>query len=83
MRTRFPVLQNRLVDRAQPDGNLQPGAWREGRKLEDTIVVQGPNTASRDGRGSETYSSIGATPQQDQWTDRREWWLSTEHCAEH
>ncbi|WAR06342.1 hypothetical protein MAR_021711 [Mya arenaria] len=50
MRTCFPVLQNRLVDRAQPDGNLQPGAWREGRNLEDTIVVQGPNTASRDGK---------------------------------
>ncbi|XP_052249677.1 putative nuclease HARBI1 [Dreissena polymorpha] len=39
MRTRYPVLQNRLVDRAQPDSNLQPGAWREGRNLEDTIVV--------------------------------------------
>lgn len=50
MRTRYPVLQNRLVDRAQPDGNLQPGAWREGQNLEDTIVVQGPNTASRDGK---------------------------------
>lgn len=50
MRTRYPVLQNRLVDRAQPDGNLQPGTWREGRNLEDTIVVQGPNTASRDGK---------------------------------
>jgi len=50
MRTRYPVLQNRLVDRAQPDGNLQPGAWREGRNLEDTIVVQGPNTASRNGK---------------------------------
>uniref|UniRef100_A0A3Q1G1T0 DDE Tnp4 domain-containing protein n=1 Tax=Acanthochromis polyacanthus TaxID=80966 RepID=A0A3Q1G1T0_9TELE len=31
MRTRYPVLQNRFVDR-------------------DTIVVQGPNTASRDGK---------------------------------
>ena len=46
MRTRFPVVKNRLVDRAQPDGTLQPGAWRECRNLEDTIVVQGPNTAS-------------------------------------
>ncbi|XP_064077660.1 putative nuclease HARBI1 [Macrobrachium nipponense] len=50
MRTRYPVLQNRLVDRAQPDGNLQPGAWREGQNLDDTVVVQGPNTASRDGK---------------------------------
>ncbi|XP_071496099.1 putative nuclease HARBI1 [Diadema antillarum] len=50
MRIRYPVFQNRLVDPAQPDGSLQPGAWREGRNLEDTTVVQGPNTASRDGK---------------------------------
>ena len=30
--------------------SLQPGAWREGRNLEDTVVVQGPNTASRNGK---------------------------------
>jgi hypothetical protein len=51
MRTLFPVHKNRLLNRAQPDLNLQVQAWREGRNFEDTIVVQGPNTASRDGNG--------------------------------
>ena len=30
---RYLVLQNQLVDRAQPDGNLKPRAWREGKAL--------------------------------------------------
>ena len=36
MRTRYPVLQNRLVDIERSNGDLVPGAWREGRNLEDT-----------------------------------------------
>ena len=36
MRTRYPVMQNRLVDVERPNGALGPGAWREGRNLEDT-----------------------------------------------
>jgi hypothetical protein len=37
MHTRYPVLQNKLMDGAQSDGNPQPEAWKEGRNLEDTI----------------------------------------------
>ena len=36
MRTRYPVLQNKLVDTERANGDLVPGAWREGRNLEDT-----------------------------------------------
>lgn len=45
MRTRYPVMQNRLVDWERPDGALVLGAWREGRNLEDTRPdrVPGPN----------------------------------------
>lgn len=50
MRTRFPVLQNRLVDREQPNGALEPGAWRQGQNLMDTINVQAPNRASKEGK---------------------------------
>ena len=42
MKTRYPVLQNRLLDVQDPNGNVQPGAWREGRNLKDTRVVQAP-----------------------------------------
>ena len=36
MRTRYPVMQNRLVDFERPNGALVPGAWRAGRNLDDT-----------------------------------------------
>ena len=35
MRTRYPVMQNRLLDNEKPTGNVEPGAWREGINLED------------------------------------------------
>ena len=35
MRTRYPVMQNRLLDNEQHTGNVVPGAWREGINLED------------------------------------------------
>ena len=50
MRTRYPVLQNKLVDRKQKNGEMEPGEWRKGRNLVDTVDVQGPNRASRDGK---------------------------------
>lgn len=50
MRTRYPVLQNRLVDRQQGNGDMEPGEWRQGRNLMDTVDVQGPNRASREGK---------------------------------
>ena len=45
MRTRYPVLQNRLIDRPGADGNMVPGEWRQGRDLIDThdSQVQAPN----------------------------------------
>ena len=45
MRTRYPVMQNRLVDFQRPDGVLVPGAWRAGKNLDDTrpVNVPGPN----------------------------------------
>ncbi|XP_050697643.1 putative nuclease HARBI1 [Eriocheir sinensis] len=36
MRIRYPVMQNRLVDVEQQDGQLVPGAWRLGKNLADT-----------------------------------------------
>ena len=50
MRTRYPVLQNRLVEHTVSDENLLPGVWRDGLNLQDTIIAHGPNTASRDGK---------------------------------
>ena len=50
MRTRYPVLQNRLVDGVNANGNVQPGEWRQGRNLEDTVDVQAPNRASKEGK---------------------------------
>ena len=35
MRTRYPVMQNQLLDIDRNDGSYEPGAWREGRNLED------------------------------------------------
>ncbi|XP_072165158.1 putative nuclease HARBI1 [Diadema setosum] len=50
MRTRYPVLQNRLVDRQQGNGDMEPGEWRQGLNLMDTVDVQGHNRASREGK---------------------------------
>lgn len=36
MRTRYPVMQNRLVDVERRNGTVIPGAWREGVNLDDT-----------------------------------------------
>lgn len=72
MRTRYPVLQNRLLDVQDPNGNVQPGAWREGRNLEDTRVVQAPNRASKEGKLQRNLlrhwcnSPAGAVPWQDE-----------------
>ena len=48
MRTRYPRMQNRLMDIERPDGVMIPGAWRVGRNLEDCRAdgIQAPN---RDG----------------------------------
>lgn len=50
MRTRYPVLQNRLVDRQQGNGEMEPGEWKQGCNQMDSVVVQCPNRASCEGK---------------------------------
>ena len=72
MRTRYPALQNQQLDVPENDNvNFEPGAWREGRNLQDTVVARGPNTASRKGKKQRNLlkhwvnSPVGAVPWQD------------------
>ena len=75
MRSRFPVLQNRLVDNVDQQGNIRPGAWREGRDLEDTRNVQAPNRASKEGKKQRNLlrhwcnSEAGSVPWQNRMVD--------------
>jgi hypothetical protein len=72
MRTRYPRLQNQQLDRAE-DMNREfiPGAWRQGRNLEDTHTVAGSNTSSKEGKKQRNLlkhwvnSPAGAVPWQD------------------
>ena len=51
MRIRYPGLQNQQLDSAENENrDFVPGAWREGRNLEDTQRVAGFNTASKEGK---------------------------------
>lgn len=71
MRTRYPQLQNHLLDR---DDDLAPGDWKQDKNLEDTLVqnVQGPNRASREGKAQRNLikhwccSPAGSVPWQEQ-----------------
>ena len=73
MRLRYPVLQNRLVDFERSNGDLVPGAWRDGRNLEDTIPsqVSGPNRDFRKAKAQRNLimqwcnSPAGSVPWQD------------------
>ena len=71
MRTRFPVLQNGLADRVQPSGVIVPGAWRQDQNMLDTIEVQAPNRASRQGKKQRNLikhwcnSPVGSVPWQE------------------
>ncbi|XP_034027403.1 putative nuclease HARBI1 [Thalassophryne amazonica] len=47
MQTRYPVLQNTLLDQQLQDGQMVPGEWRRGQILDDTVDVQAPNRASK------------------------------------
>ena len=49
MRTRYPHMQNQLVDNDRR-GQLVPGAWRRGRNLDDTLVPRGRNLANTEGK---------------------------------
>lgn len=51
MRTRYPVMQNRLVAENQAlNGGLDDGEWRVGRNLADVHHVAAPNRATRLGK---------------------------------
>ena len=71
MRTRYPVLQNQLVDRDGPNGNMVNGAWRAGADLWDTQHVQAPNRATREAKMQRNLlkhwisSAAGSVPWQD------------------
>ena len=73
MRTRYPRLQNRLVDQPAANGAINPGEWRQGRNLEDTKFenVHAPNTASKMAKMQRNLikhwcnSPAGAVPRQD------------------
>ena len=75
MRSRYPVLQNRLVDNQVADGAVVPGAWRDGQNLEDTEDVRAPNRASREGKKQRNLlkhwcnSPAGAVGWQDRMID--------------
>ncbi|KAK6167936.1 hypothetical protein SNE40_021859 [Patella caerulea] len=60
MRIRYPGLQNQLLDNAEnANHEFIPGAWREGRNMEDTQNVMGFNTASKEGKNRGISSSTG------------------------
>ena len=72
MRTRYPALQNQQLDVPENVGvDYVPGAWRDGRNLQDTVFVRGPNTASKKGKKQRNLlkhwanSEVGAVPWQD------------------
>jgi hypothetical protein len=71
MRTRYPVLQNRLLDREQANGDIEPGEWRMNKNLDDTQHVHAPNRASKEGKMQRNLikhwcnSPAGAVPWQD------------------
>ena len=50
MRTRYPGLQNRELDRETEDGDLVPGEWRNERQMGDCLVALGHNRDNRMGK---------------------------------
>jgi hypothetical protein len=72
MRIKYPGLQNQQLDSAESaNRDFVPGAWREGRNLEDTRRVTGFNTASKEGKLQRNLikhwvnSPAGSVPWQD------------------
>jgi hypothetical protein len=75
MRTRYPGLQNKQLDRPENENrDYVAGAWRQGRNLEDTQTVTGHNTASKEGKKQRNLirhwlnSTAGSVPWQDRMT---------------
>ncbi|XP_060780515.1 putative nuclease HARBI1 [Neoarius graeffei] len=51
MRVRYPTLQNQQLDQPEgPEEDFVPGAWRDGFNMEDTQVVAGPNTVTKEAK---------------------------------
>ncbi|XP_041371521.1 uncharacterized protein LOC121385052 [Gigantopelta aegis] len=51
MRMRYPTLQNQQLNRAENvNRDFIPGAWRQGRNLQDIHVVAGSSTSSKEGK---------------------------------
>ena len=50
MRTRYPQVQNRLMDNEDDAQNLVLGEWRQGRQMRDCRIVAGHNRDNRDGK---------------------------------
>ena len=51
MRIRYPGLQNQQLDRPENlNADFVPGAWRQGKNLEDTHTVVGSNTSTKKGK---------------------------------
>ena len=73
MRTRYPVMQNKLVDVEDQNGDVVPGAWRQGKNLQDTREdrVVGHNRDFKKAKAQRNLirewcdSSAGSVPWQD------------------
>ena len=71
MRMRHPALQNNQIDRDDNNHNIIPGAWRQGRNMDDTVNVSGPNIDNREGKRQRNLimhwcnSPEGSVPWQD------------------
>ena len=69
MRTRYQGLQNMALDREDENHNIVPGAWRDGRVLDDMGHAPGGNVATRDGKQQRVYlkhyyNAVGSVPWQ-------------------
>lgn len=77
MRTRYPTMQNALVDRQAPNGDIIPGEWRQGFNMADTQAtgVQGTNRASKEGKAQRNLlrnwcnSPAGSVPWQERMVE--------------
>ena len=73
MRTRYPVMQNNLVDIERRNGTVVPGEWRAGVNLDDTNpdTLQGHNRDQKAAKAQRNLimewcsSPVGSVPWQD------------------
>ena len=69
MRTRYPLLQNRVMDREQDDHTFTPGEWRSETLMHDLDKVKAPNAMSRLAKATRVkmmhyVNNIGSVPWQ-------------------